>query len=478
MKRYWKEILFFGVYLAILLYCRSSDITMKCAGNDSMSFLYGARFLESLYPSPLYTLLGYPIANLPFGIDGGNLVLFLSTIPAWLSCILIFLSLRRMSDNKMAPWIGASMIAGSYVYFSQAVIIEVYIFMSFLFSLSFFLMVYQKYSWSNVVMGLAMCTHYVSCFVPFIAFVIWNKEFRRRWYWTVIVWIAVSVLYYSFVDIFYWNPSSPLYLSFYSTAIFMIYQTSRGFDSMHGLVIVSMFGLSLIPILLFAKDIKKSGPFLFLLLVPVVYFLTNMNDYTFGQFVPSIPYYAVMAGLGASQIKTKYLDKVILISSLLMMMSLPLVFNMNKIDASPTTARSAINELDKAEDGSIIVCVRLFSREDGVASDTIGGTVAATVEYYNRTENKHLIPFHIWLLDEKESIAKSAMKEKMIKYGVNAPEGFSTVMENGESVWASEKRRFDKLLLSIADSNPNKSVYYYRIVDEKKEKSELTKVQR
>ena len=77
-----KYFLFFGSYLAILLVCMSPDISQKCYGNDTFSFLYGAKFLEARYPAPLYTFLGHFFANLPFGVDGGNLVLFLSTIPA------------------------------------------------------------------------------------------------------------------------------------------------------------------------------------------------------------------------------------------------------------------------------------------------------------------------------------------------------------------------------------------------------------
>jgi hypothetical protein len=497
--KYWKECLFFSVYLTILLYCKSSDITLMNSGNDCFSFLYGTRFLESLYPSPLYTLLGYPIANLPFGIDGGNLVLFLSVIPAWLSSIFVFLSLRKISDNKIAPWIGSSMLAGSYMYFSQAVIVEVYALMSCLFALSFLLLSYKKYSWSSVVMGLAMCTHYVTCFIPFVAFLIWNKEFRKKWYLAIIVCMMIAIPYYLFVNKFYWSGDSSFIDSFYSTVSIMVYQMSRGFSGLgHIFAIIMTFGLSLIPILLFSRDIKKSGLFLVMLLFPSLYFFIGRADYMFVQFVPFAPYYAIMAGLGISYIKTNHLDKFILSGSLLMMLSLPFVFNMNVInsvaddeklvivsdaftlplgslyvDNSVTTAREAIDQLDKVEDGSIVVCIRVLIDDEGDwMSDSLGGHVSTIVEYYNRLNYKHLVPFDPNFIGRN---VYSSLLNKVASHEVNIPSEY--YKSEGESEAMSETQRIKKLLLSISESNPNKHIYYYRIVDNQSEECELVKIQ-
>jgi hypothetical protein len=472
------------------------------SGNDCFSFLYGARFLEALYPSPLYTLLGYPIANLPFGVDGGNLVLFLSVIPAWLSSIFVFLSLRKISDNKMAPWIGASMIAGSYMYFSQAVIVEVYVLMSCLFALSFLFLSYRKYSWSNVIMGLAMCTHYVTCFIPFVAFLIWNKEFRKKWYWTIIVWIIVTIPYYLFVDKFYWRGDSSFIDFVYSTVSIMVYQMSRGFSGPgHVFAMIMTFGLSLIPILLFSRDIKKSGVFLIMLLFPSLYFLIGRADYMFVQLVSFVPYYAIMAGLGISYIQTKHLDKFILSGSLLMMLSLLFVFNMSAINSvdvdnkkfiiisdtvtssfgsllinnSVTTAREAINELDIVEEGSIVVCVRVFVNERGEwISDSLGGHIATMVEYHNRLNDKHLIPFDPNFIGEN---VDSSLLDKIENHGIKVPKRVIVVRSVGESEEMLETRRIRSLLLSISESNSDKHVYYYRIIDDKSEKCELVKIQ-
>ena len=502
IKKYWKELLFFALYLVILLYCKSSDITLMNSGNDCFSFLYGARFLEALYPSPLYMLLGHIVANLPFGMDGGNLVLFLSVIPAWLSSIFVFMSLRKISDNKIAPWIGSSMLAGSYMYFSQAVIVEVYALMSFLFALSFLFVTYKKYTLSNVAMGLAMCAHYVTCFLPFVAFLIWDKEFRKKWYWAVFVWMIITVPYYLLVSKFYWNGDVSFINSIYSTISTMTYQMSRGFSGLgHIFVIVMTFGLSLIPILLFSRDIKKSGLFLIMLLFPSLYFFVGRADYMFVQFVPFVPYYAIMAGLGISYIKTKHLDKLILSGSLLMMLSLPLVFDMNIVNGNisrtsnevykasdlmtssldvksvnyfVTTARETINELDEAEDGSIIICVRLFNNQGYLSSDSLGGHVSTIVEYYNRLNNKHFIPFNPDLMSK--DISLSSIK-KMTDHGIKIPVAASFERYDGESIWMSENRRMMNILSSISESNPDKHVYYYRIIDNEKESSELIQIQ-
>lgn len=478
---YWKEILLFCVYGIILWICKSPDISAKFYGNDNPSLLYGAKFLENRYPDPLYTFLGYPIANLPFGVDGGNLVIFLSVIPAFISSILVFLSVKKLTDNKLAPWIGVTSLMGCYIFFSQSMIIQKYPLMAVMFMASFYCMVSGKYVWASFFSGLGMGSHYMTGFFPFVAFLFCSKEFRKYWYVAVITFLIIYFSFYLLVPNFYWEASGDTATNKLINVFWQII-TAAKVNSLTeiwrmGLLVVS-FGLSLIPMFLFSyKDFKKAAPFLFLFLVPLTYYITGNYEYRFVNFAPFAPFYAIMAAMGIAYIKTRYLDKIILVCSLIMILSMPFVLNINLVDSNPTSMRDLIKQLDNVEDNSIIVCVKLMDHKDGVMSDTLGGHISPLVEYYNRTNvgNKHLVPFDLIAILETDS----GLRAKYSDGEVIVPDyDWKTVGTSCDySIWHNEKIKYDYWLKSIVKANPDRSVYYYNITDVVEEKCVLVKVQ-
>lgn len=474
--KYWKEIILFGLYGIILWVCKSPDISSKFYGNDNPSLLYGAKFLEIRYPDPLYTFLGYPIANLPFGVDGGNLVIFLSIIPSFISSILVFLSIKKVTDNKLAPWIGATTLMGCYFFFSQSMIIQKYPLIAVMAIASFYCIVSGRFVWANIFCGLTMGSHYMTGFFPFIAFMLCFKEFRKYWYVSIVTFLIIYLSFYLLVPVFYWEATASV-SSFIIQQIIIAAKMNFLTDiSKFGLLVVSL-GLSLIPIILFIyNDFKRAAPFLFLFLVPLTYFGLGDHEYRFVNFAPFAPFYAIMAAMGVSYIKTKYLDKIVLIGSVLMMLSMPFVLNSSLVDSNPTSLRESIIQLDEVEDGSIIVCSRLMKYEEGIVSDTLGGHVASLVDYYNRTNKsgKSLVPFDLNAIFD----SKNGLTEKLGKEGVYVPPDdvrFNVTMT--DNVWLNNELRYNYWFDSIARVNSARHVYYYRILDAEKETCELVKVQ-
>lgn len=476
MIKYWKHILFFASYLTILLICMSPDISQKCYGNDTFSLLYGAKFLEIRYPAPLYTFLGWPIANLPFGVDGGNLVLFLSTIPAFLSSICVFLITKKLSDNKFAPWIASATLMGSYVFFSQAIIVELYSLLAFFSITSFLALVYGKTKTSAVLCGLAMACHYITGVIPFIAFLIYSKDFRRIFYLPIVVFLTVFLSYHVFLDRFVWevaNSSSNQLFGIFDT-ILKAFERGNINDFPQTIweaisIFVISFGLSIIPILYFMKEAKKSYVFWILLALPIGFIL--FGGYSrYINIVPFAPFIAVMAGLGVSRISIKHLEKIVLVTSFIMMISLPLFFDIGRtLDENDTTARKMIDELYEVEDGSIIMGIRLFDGDDGKKySDSLGGNVAVIVEYYNKENNMNLIPIRVNFVLSSEY---KSQRSELQKRGVILPE-----RDDVKRLPGSEEGDW---LIHISEQvslyNPSKNVYYYEIIDKETEKCVLVK---
>jgi len=482
VNRFWKETIFFSSYLGVLLVCRATDISAKSYGNDAFSLLYGAKFLEARYPSPIYTLFGYGPANLPFGTDGGNLVLFLSVIPAFITSILVFLIVRKQTENKLAPFVGAAVVMGSYPLFSQAVITEVYCLLAMFIAFMCFFLIYDKPKWAVLFCGLALSTHYITGFVPYVAFIVADKGFRRYWYAPIVVFLTINISYAFLIPKFYWEPTTSMgsqyLLVFYQVIVALgagsdwtqvfsgVWQTIR--------VVIISFGIALIPVLLSVRDLKKYSAYVFMVSFPLAFMLVGNWSFRFVQLVPFVPVVAIMAGLGIDRIRSRHLRFAVLPASLAMMVSMPIFFDVgNTVDESPTTARQMYTALEEVDDGSIVIGLKLYESRIGIISDTTGGHVATIVEYYNRETGSEIVPFmmNYSLNRESEWVEDGVLREKLELEGVIVP----------EFAWIPEKHiygegyMYEYMIGGIAEANPDRDVYYYMIVDLETERCELVK---
>lgn len=478
VKKYWKHILFFGSYLLVLMICRSTDVTQLFKNDDSFSFLYGAKFLEQKYPVPLWNVLGYIPANLPFGTDAGNIIICLSVIPAFLSSIIVFISLRKLTDDEWAPWIGSSTLMGCCLFFSQAVSMEIYVLMAFLVSLTFLLILYQKYTLAGIICGLAICAHYSTGIFPLIAFFVGYGGFRKRWYAILLTALIFYSFYYMCLDSFYWQFYEPSFDRFMNLWLAVIFSTEITYPTKYFyifnilILFIVGFGFSLIPMFLGLKEIKKLHVILFICMIPTIFVFIGNNFTRFTQIVSFVPLMAIFAGIGIKYIRYNFLKIVIFTSSILMMISFLFSLNANLLDESPTTARQLINSFDRVEDGSLILTAKIYHYKDGGKSDTLGGHIAAAVGYYNNLHNTDIIPVYgICIYSDDLDWGR----DKLISKGVNLPEQEDIVRLQSLSsrdimIW------YQNLMISLKKSNPDKEVYIFLITDIYTQKTELVTV--
>lgn len=473
IKKYWKYILFFGFYLSVLLFCMATDISQMGKSDDCFSFLFSAKFLVNKYPVPVWNMIGYLVSNLPFGNDGGNLVLFLSVIPAFLTSIFVFLVVRNKTDNKIEPWIASASLMGCCIFFSQSVVTEVYSLLALIFVVTYYLLIKEKYILAGIVCGIGIATHYMTGLIPFFAFMIVFPQFFKRLYIPIIVSVALLILYHLLSSPFAWefyNSNADAYFGMVSQvlAVFRRGNLDSNFIGiwMSFQFLIVGFGLSLIPMFLFIKNYKRSSLFVFFFVISFGFMLIGGSFSRFVYIVPFTPFLAIAAGLGVEKISSHKFKIVMLCCSLMLLFSFVFTFNIRALDNNPTTARQIINSLDDIEDGSIVICVRLFNIDNGMRSDTLGGHIVSAVEYHNKQNDTYIIPFRLDVWNSK------TQKEKLNELGVIIPDFPDKYYRSaiGEKYWYFTC--FEKFF----DANPEKDIYYFHVYELETQQCELVKL--
>jgi len=342
---------------------------------------------------------------------------------------------------------------------------------------SFLALTYGKYKTAAVLCGCAMASHYIVGMVPFVAFLIYSKEFRWICYIPVIVFLTIFLSYHTFLDRFVWelsDTSTTQLLGLRDDIMRMFEQGSYdrlGKTFWEGMsIVVISFGLAVISIMSFMKKAKRSYIFWIIIALPFGLILFGGYD-RFVYVISFAPFFAVMAGMGVDHLSIKHLEKVILIGSIVMMLSMPLFFDIgNTLDENKTTARQMIDNLDNLEDGSIVIGMRLFEYSNGVKyGDSLGGNVAPLVEYYNRENNRNIIPAKISIL---YNLDYWKQREELERRGMVLPEAPTIRRLAGQSV----EKWIQNIGQQISICNPDRDVYYYEIVDKETERCELIKV--
>jgi hypothetical protein len=177
MRKYWKEILFFGALTAYFLYGLSPDLTWMSIGADQINYVVAALYNApaGLSGNPLYILLGSLFVRLP-GNDFWNLGL-LSALPAVGTCIVIFLLVRRFTNSKAAPYIASLVFASSFPVWAESVIAETYLITALVSSLVIYFCLTKHYFWMAGMMALGVGLHPLGIWVaiPCLVYAWWQE---------------------------------------------------------------------------------------------------------------------------------------------------------------------------------------------------------------------------------------------------------------------------------------------------------------
>jgi GT2 family glycosyltransferase len=189
----WLALAVTALALTVYILTLASGPTFENYGTDSGDLIAAARTLGVPHPSgyPTYTLLAWLFSHLPLGTIAYRVNLLSAVCAALAAGLLCLTTQLLLPKEKVSPLLSAAAaltLAFSPLYWSQAVISEVYALLALLASVLLWLLVRWRHGgsdWSLVmaglVLGLGLGNHLTLGFIaPAALIFLWPE--RRRWF--------------------------------------------------------------------------------------------------------------------------------------------------------------------------------------------------------------------------------------------------------------------------------------------------------
>jgi len=442
VKKYWIELLVFGVITGVLLYTLIPDITWMNTDCDGPHYIYSAKYLYPAHKTsaPLFLLLGHLFLKLPFGTEATRFAL-LSVLASLVTCVFIYKAVKWHTNNKWYSIISMLIFGSSALIISQSTIVESYALTTMLGTGAYYFSIRKRWWLCAIFLGAGLAVHLLGI-IPILVILIANKEFRCYEYCGVIL---AFLLFYLYIPItnrppYMWqSPNEMLGTSFMadnlSTLLMLlgglsIWDLPKRIFDMLGILGVSLT-LAIVPIAIALR--KWQDPLFWLFILPIIFYTTNLAPQTYVYMMPSIAVGAILAGEGLLKLQdnptwVKHGYNGILAGVLIMMLGFNAVyFDIgNTLDPELSARKFWNEELGKVPDGEILLAQQ--------------GWEWAMVYPYNKDNNRNIIPVCTGTLASKQY--QDTLKEWGVKF--DAPK---------EKVTLVELQQF--IVQSIADSNDN-----------------------
>ncbi len=443
LKRYWAELLVFGAILGTLLLLANPNFTWINTNSDGIHYTYSAKYLYPAHKTsaPLFLLLGHFFLKLPFGTDAWRFAL-LSVLASTTSAIFIYLiikeKLKENNDKKTYALIGSLIFGSSALVISQSIIIETYALVTMFGLGAYYFASKAKWLPCALLLGAGGAVHHLIGF-PILVLLATNKELRQ---WKYLGIMASFLLFYLYIPItnrspYMWFGESNLAGNFLadnlSTALMLIgglsiWELPKRIIDATGVIGVSLV-LALLPIVWFIKSKGKSEPLLWLFLLPIIYYSTDLAPQTYVYMMPAIGSGAIMAGIGLAK-KRPYWKWVMLGTTIIVF-----AFNINYFDIGRTldpelSANKYYNEeLPKVPDNEILL--------------TQQGWEWAAIYLYNQENDRNIIPISAGTLPSL--LYQEQLKSWGVKFATNPNDSISvkstnialSIMKLNENVWTT-----------------------------------------
>lgn len=376
LKKYWLELVVFGVILAILMIDMAPSWTYMDKAADSIGYAYSAQYLYPAFhtSSPLFVLLGHVFMMIPVATQAWRFEL-LSVLATMGTCLFVYLIIR----NKLNRWyalLGTLIVGLSAIVISQSIIIETYPLATMLATGAFYFVMKKKWYLTAVFLGAGLAVHLLAFFVFFI-FLLGFKEYRNHW---KALLITVSFgLFYIYIPLASRN-APPMWLpvsgNFVLAQIKDIWTTITGLVGQIAIydvpkrladtlciVGVSLGVFALIPaVAYFWRKKFYKDPLFWLIIIPIGLFISELDMNTFDYTMLAIPFLAIVAMLGLNKMMAsfKYAETCRILVALIIISVLGFgAFNANYFDIGRTldfnmsTTEYFTQELPKIPNGSI-----------------------------------------------------------------------------------------------------------------------------
>jgi len=394
LKNYWLEILVFGLILGILLKNVAVGLTWMNTDSDGAHYLLAAKYMLPAHntSAPLFLLLGRVFLFLPFGTEPWRMGL-ISVLATTGGAILIYLIVSRLLfGNNKVRWyaiISALVYGGSALVISQSTIIESYALSTALMLLAYYFSIKQKWVMVSIAIGLIWAIHTLFAWMIWAVLLVQHKEMRN---WVLVIITLFFLAFYLYIpistavngDLRMWGNTT--FSDFIRANLGVLLMLGGGlsvwdfpkrvFDAI-GILGVSL-GLGLPVIVYYFYRVKKwQNGLLWLFLIPVIWFATNLSSETYVYLMPSIAFGAVVVGLGLSKLNKAWLFSTGLVAILLISINAWYFDIGTNLDPEMSAMKFYNEELPKIPDGQYFMG---------------GGWTWAMVYLYNREEGRNIIP--------------------------------------------------------------------------------------
>jgi hypothetical protein len=468
IKNNWLMLAITGIISSVYISCVTPGLTWSGFDCDLGDFLYAAKYGSVLhFPGfPVYSMLSWLAVRIPIGTDSFRLALFMSTLPAIITCVLVYFAVKKQTTNKFAPYVGMLSIAGANIFMMQAIIPEVYSFSVLMITASYTFMVYGKYRLAAIFGGFTFAMHWIAA--PAVAgFVILNKDFRRKWKYLIsaflIPYIYVLVMGLTHPSFSVSEESTYGLLQYVIATLrdntqwwlsLPIWQVPQKIGETIALLCVA-FGLSLIPMMKYLFDWRKSKIILVAIVIPLLYFFGCVTGVAIVHVVLAAPFLAIAAGLGVDKLKIIN-PKYICVVSMILLCILPVNYDIGKTLDSKMSTEAIYNSFDNIDDGDIVVNL---ARMDVGGNKVISGRDHTLLVMYNRENDRNIISISMGgycgifgnsIHDDQ--FAQSYRDKLHDEYGIATPFVGDKNLSVSDLCW--------NIVGMISDANPDRDIYY------------------
>jgi len=355
----------------------------------------------------------------------------------------IYLIVKHLlSDNPKAQWyalISVLVFGGSALVISQSIIIETYTLATMCGVGAYYFGLKRRWVWVSIMLGIGLAVH------PLIAFIVWAVLFvayKEMHNWRRYGLTIIFFLFYLYIpitkmmgnDLGMWGNTTPS--GFFEGTAGMVLMLTGGLsvwdfpkrvvDTI--IILLVSFGLGIVPLVWhFVKGRTWKSHLLWLVLIPIIYFVINLANGTYVYMLPSIAFGSIVIGMGLSKMHARWALGVLGVATLLMLYN-GLYFDIgNRLDPEMSAMKFYNKELPKIPDGDKFMG---------------GGWTWAMVYVYNKEEGRDITPISMDALPSEEYLG--ILEKQGIKYDkwlLPLDSNFSYISVQG------------KLALSIANMN-------------------------
>lgn len=369
----------FILSLAYLSVLATKSYSWIFVSSDSGSWLASATqwMVPTPYGAPIYVLLGRFLSL--FGGIEITMPIFLSALPSAISVLIVYLVVRKLTQNIRIAVVSSMALMGSAVFLTQATTLGYHAMAAMFITLAIYAYVTEQYKWTIALLGLGTAVHIIVVPITglwFIGDVIYNWKEKRWKFWLKNCWLYIvfGVLPYSLI-LALMASDTPRFLAggLNLASIKAYWYGSSGIVGaisvfefpdrlLHIIQIMLMsFGIALIPatiyLVRFFKRKEKARfivPLIATSLYGLWYVLTNLDVLTWTYIAFFSSSVAILVGLGLKELSHWHVKAVAVGAAVLIMLNLSLL-NANELTNENPKGTTYLSELNSLPEGAIVV---------------------------------------------------------------------------------------------------------------------------